>query len=56
MVLQLVRSVTVDDPLVSTTNAGDASFCLADGPRTLVVDLAYESKNWVCFPGLCRDT
>ena len=40
----------VDDPLMSISDADPTSVCLVDGPRTLVVDLEYGSRNWVCFP------
>ena len=47
------RSLSQDDPLAlpSAADPPDVLSCPADGPRTLVVDLAHNSRTWLCFPG-----
>ena len=47
------RTILHDDALAMAASIAHApeAICPVDGPRTLVVDLAHSSTNWICLPG-----
>ena len=47
------RTILHEDPEINgaVAAADSSNFCPADGQRTLIVDLAHGSRNWVCLPG-----
>ena len=52
------RTILHEDPEINgaVAAADSANFCPADGQRTLIVDLAHGSRNWVCLPGCTLPT
>ena len=52
------RTILHEDPEINgaVVAADSANFCPADGQRTLIVDLAHGSRNWVCLPGCTLPT
>ena len=51
------RCLAQDDPMAnpSSEDNPDTVLCPIDGPRTLVVDLAHNSRTWLCFPACTCD-
>ena len=50
------RTILHDDALAMAASIADApeASCPVDGPRTLVVDVAHSSTNWICLPGCAQ--